>query len=364
MENRVWNFNAGPAVLPVSVLEQVRDEIFNYKGTGMSILETSHRTPQFDEILAKTQGLIADFLGIGDDYAVLFLQGGATMQFSMVPMNLLPQGKRAGYILTGVWSKKALDEVPKSCKGEAIVLATGKNENFSRIPERHEYDVPQDLAYMHVTSNNTIYGTEWPELPDTGSVPMVIDMSSDMLSRPVNMKNVGLIYAGAQKNLGPAGVTLVVVRKDMLRDVPGNLPILLDYRTHVDNNSLYNTPPVFAIYMLKLTMEWLKNLGGLEAVQKLNQKKGKLLYGTIDAMPEFYRGTTAVKDRSLMNATFRLVNEELEPVFVSEAKKAGLVGLKGHRSVGGVRASMYNALPVAAVEALVDFMKDFARKNG
>jgi phosphoserine aminotransferase len=302
-----------------------------------------------------------ELLGVPENYRVLFLQGGASLQFSMVPMNLLPAGGSADYIVTGAWSKAAVKEAKKV--GGVNIAATTEPENFTRIPRQDELQLQGSAAYVHFTSNNTIFGTEWRAEPEVGDVPLVCDMSSDFMSRPIDVSRYGLIYAGAQKNIGPAGLTAVIVRDDLLARRPEGLPTMLDYSVHAAKESLYNTPPAFAIYIAGLVMKWIKGLGGLDAVRRINEEKGGLLYDAIDAT-DFYRGTAEVESRSLMNVTFRLPSEELEKKFVAEATAAGLDGLKGHRSVGGLRASIYNAFPVDGVRALVDFMKEFERANG
>lgn len=347
--------------MPEAVLERAQAELFELPGAGMSILEMSHRSKTFEDILGRTQADLKELLGLPDNYHVLFVQGGASLQFSMVPLNLLADGKNADYILTGSWSQKARQEARKV--GTANVAASTKEENFRRIPRQEELRLDPAAEYVHITTNNTIFGTQWAKEPETGAVPLVADASSDILSRPIDVEKYGVIYAGTQKNMGPAGVTLVVLRKDMVRPVADDLPIMLDYKTHIENNSLYNTPNTFGIYMVGLVCQWLKSLGGLAAMQRLNEEKAALLYGAIDAT-EFYRGHAAPDSRSRMNVTFLLPNEDLEKRFAEEATAEGMVELKGHRSVGGLRASIYNAFPRAGVEALVQFMQEFERKNG
>lgn len=359
--NRIHNFNPGPAALPLSVLEQIRDEMLNYKGTGMSILETSHRSKTFEQIVNSAVERTKRLLNLGDEFHVVFIQGGATLQFAMVPMNLAIDGKPVDYINTGTWSTKAIKEA-KLQKKEVRVIASSEDENFSYIPK----DVHEDgkAAYLHFTSNNTIKGTQWKKFPDGNGVPLVSDMSSDIMSRRFDPKHFGLIYAGAQKNLGPAGVVMVIIREDMLERVPDNLPTLLKYTTYVENNSLANTPPCFAIYVVDLVLKWLEEeIGGLDKMEEINKKKAQLIYDVIDAS-DFYRGTAKKESRSLMNITFRLPSEQLEELFVKEALKEGLGGLKGHRSVGGCRASLYNAVSLESVKALADFMKHFESKYG
>ncbi|HKY06175.1 MAG TPA: 3-phosphoserine/phosphohydroxythreonine transaminase [Blastocatellia bacterium] len=359
--HRVFNFSAGPAVLPVPVLEEAQRDLVSLPGVGMSVLEISHRSKTFDEIIQTAEANIRRLAGVPDNYRILFLQGGASLQFSMVPMNLLPAGAKADYISTGVWSKKAIKEAQKI--GQVNVAASTEAENFTRIPGQEELKLDPEAAYLHYTTNNTIYGTEWKREPDAGRVPLVADASSDIFSRPINVERHGLIYAGAQKNLAPAGVTLVIIRDDLLERSPEGLATMLDYNTHAKNNSLYNTPPVFAIYVMGLVLKWLIQAGGLEAMLGRNQEKAALLYDLFDST-EFYRGHARPDSRSLMNVTFRLPSEELEKRFIAQATRAGFDGLKGHRSVGGCRASIYNAFPREGVEALVSFMKEFERTNG
>ncbi len=361
-DKRIWNFGAGPATLPVPVLEKARSEMLNYAGSGMSVMELSHRSKTYEAIQNGAKELVVELLGVPQGYKVLFLQGGASHQFAMIPMNLLPSGKSADYILTGYWSQKALKEA--KAIGTAKVAGSTETLNFKRIPEQNELQLDAGAAYCHLTSNNTIFGTQWKVFPNTGSVPLIADMSSDILSRKVDVGQFAMIYAGAQKNLGPAGVTLVIMREELIAKGRADLPVILKYSTHAENDSLYNTPPCYAIYVVKLVLEWVKGLGGLGAVEKRNEEKGKMLYGTIDGLKEYYKGTVDPKSRSLMNVTFRLPSEDLENKFIAEAKAAGFEGLKGHRSVGGIRVSMYNALEPEGIKALTDFMKEFARKNG
>jgi phosphoserine aminotransferase len=358
---RIFNFSAGPAVLPVEVLEQAQRDLLSLPGVGMSILEISHRSKTFDDVIQGCEADMRTLARIPPDYRILFLQGGASLQFSMVPMNLLPAGGSADYIVTGVWSQKAIKEAKRV--GGVKIAATTEAENFTRVPRQDELTLDPGAAYVHMTSNNTIFGTEWHWLPETGGVPLVSDMSSDIFSRPVDIAKHALIYAGAQKNLAPAGVTLVIVREDMLKRSPASLHTMLSYAVHAENQSLYNTPPVFAIYIMRLVMAWLLKNGGLEAVDKKNARKADKLYAEIDRTG-YYRGHAQKDARSRMNVTFRLPSEELEKTFAKRATAAGLDGLKGHRSVGGMRASIYNAFPEAGVDALVDFMREFERTNG
>jgi phosphoserine aminotransferase len=360
-ENRIFNFNAGPAALPVEVLEEIRDSFLNFGGSGMSITEISHRSALFDDVINDAVARTRRLLKLDDRFRVLFIQGGASLQFSMIPMNLLGEGDTADYVNTGTWSSKAIKEA--EILGKTItVAASSENKNFSYIPQNLTFN--NEAVYIHITSNNTIKGTQWASYPETGGIPLVADMSSDIMSRPFNVDKFGLIYAGAQKNIGPAGVCMVIIRDDMLKRVPNRLPSMLKYTTYASKNSMYNTPPCFAVYMIQLVMKWLEeSIGGIEKMQQINQAKARLLYETIDA-GDFYQGTAETDSRSLMNVTFRLPNEALEKQFVEQALKNGLGGLKGHRSVGGCRASIYNAVPLMAIEALVDFMKHFERKNG
>jgi len=358
---RIFNFSAGPAVLPVEVLEEAQQNLLALPGVGMSVLEISHRSPTFDEIIQGCEADIRALAGIPDNYRVLFLQGGASLQFSMVPMNLLPAGSSADYINTGAWSQKAIKEAKRV--GTVKIAASTEGEKFARVPKQSELQLDPNAAYVHMTSNNTIFGTEFTDLPEVGHVPLVSDTSSDMFSRPIDVTKHALIYAGAQKNLAPAGVTLVIIRDDMVKRSPSTLPTMLSYSVHVENQSMYNTPPVFAIYIMRLVMKWLLKQGGLAAIDKHNARKATKLYAEIDRTG-FYKGHAHKDSRSRMNVTFRLPSEELEKKFAKEATAAGLDGLKGHRSVGGMRASLYNAFPEAGVDALVGFMQEFERKNG
>jgi phosphoserine aminotransferase len=358
---RVFNFSAGPAVLPVDVLEEAQRDLLALPGVGMSVLEISHRSKTFDEIIQGCEADMRQLAGIPSNYRVLFLQGGASLQFSMVPLNLLPAGGAADYIVTGVWSQKAVKEAKRV--GPVQIAGSTESEKFTRIPAQQELRLDPSAAYVHMTSNNTIYGTEWHWLPDAGNVPLVSDASSDIFSRPIDVAKHALIYAGAQKNLAPAGVTVVIIREDLLARSPATLATMLSYAMHAESKSLYNTPPVFAIYVMRLVMKWLIKQGGLAAIEKHNVRKADKLYAEIDRSG-FYRGHAQKDSRSRMNVTFRLPSEELEKKFASEATAAGLDGLKGHRSVGGMRASLYNAFPEAGVDALVEFMREFEKKNG
>lgn len=361
MTERIHNFSAGPAVLPVPVLEQAQREMLSLPGIGMSVMEISHRSKPFDEIINSADAGLRELLGVPDGYHILFLQGGASLQFSMLAMNLLPQDGSADYILTGSWGKKAVKEA-KKC-GNVQIAATMADGGFTRVPGQDELTFDPHAAYVHLTTNETIEGVEWQTEPDTGSVPLIADASSDILSHPIPVGKYSLIYAGAQKNMGPSGVTLVILRDELLKRIPEGLHTMLDYRTHVQNKSLYNTPNTWGIYIIDMVCQWLKEKGGLEAMHSENRAKSQLLYEAIDAT-DFYRGHADPDSRSLMNVTFRLPSEELEKKFCAEATVQGLDGLKGHRSVGGIRASIYNAFPLAGVQALVSFMKEFERANG
>ena len=358
---RIHNFSAGPAVLPLEVLEQVQRDLLSLPGVGMSVMEISHRSTAFDDIIEGAEADLRKLGRIPDNYRVLFLQGGASLQFSMVPMNLMPAGGSADYLVTGVWAEKAVKEAKRV--GNVRIAATTAGENFARVPRPEELTFDPQAAYVHMTTNNTIYGTQFHYTPDTGAVPLVADASSDIYSRPLDVSKYGLIYAGAQKNLAPAGVTLVIVRDDLLKRGPSTLPTMLQYAVHAENKSMYNTPAVFPIYVMRLVLAWLVKAGGLEAVEKSNIRKAEKLYAEIDRTG-FYRGHAAPDSRSRMNVTFRLPSEELEKKFGKESTSAGLDGLKGHRSVGGMRASIYNAFPEAGVDALVQFMQEFERTNG
>ncbi|MFO7862024.1 MAG: 3-phosphoserine/phosphohydroxythreonine transaminase [Desulfosalsimonas sp.] len=358
--NRICNFNAGPAALPEPVLQELQANVLNFQDCCMSILEISHRSSDFDNVINDAVARTKRLLGIGEDYHVLFLQGGASLQFAMIPMNFLAEGRTADYINTGTWSTKAIKEAQIQ-KKNFNVAASSEDRNFAYIPK--QLSLNPDATFVHITSNNTIKGTQWDHFPDTGNVPLVADMSSDFMCRPIDMSKFGMIYVGAQKNIGPAGVCMVIVRDDMLKLIPDGLPTMLDYRTHVEKNSMYNTPPCFAIYTVQLVLKWLEEtVGGLGEMEKINRKKAELLYSAFDES-DFYKGTADLDSRSMMNVTFRLPSEELEKKFIDEAAQNGLGGLKGHRSVGGCRASIYNATTVENVEKLISFMKEFENKN-
>jgi phosphoserine aminotransferase len=359
--NRIHNFNPGPAALPLSVLEEIQENLLDFQGSGMSITEISHRSRQFDDVVNDAVTRTKRLLGLEDKFEVLFIQGGASLQFCMIPMNFLGPGRSADYVDTGTWSTKAIKEA--QLQGKSIqVVASSEDKNYSYIPKNLAFN--DDADFVHLTSNNTIKGTQWAQFPDTRGVPIICDMSSDIMSRPLDVNRFGMIYAGVQKNIGPAGACLVIIRKDLLDWIPDTVPTMLKYSTFSAKNSMYNTPPCFAVYTVQLVLKWLEDtVGGLDKMAAINQKKAHMLYGLLDAS-DFYRATAAADSRSLMNVTFRLPNEDLEKQFVEQALANGLGGLKGHRSVGGCRASVYNAVPPEAVEALVDFMKLFAQKNG
>jgi phosphoserine aminotransferase len=362
MTKRVHNFNPGPAVLPMEVLQQAQAEMLDYKGTGMSVMEISHRSKEFEAILAEAEKDLRDLLGIPAGYRILFLQGGASLQFAMLPMNLRPAGASADYIVTGTWSKKAFKESQKL--GLAKAAASMEAVNFNRLPAQSELNLDPKAAYLHFTSNETIHGVEYFTEPQSlPGVPLVCDASSDFLSRPIDISRYAMLYAGAQKNAGPAGVVICLIREEMLERVPANLPNLLDYRALSEEDSLLNTPPCWSIYIVGLVLKWAKGLGGLETIARRNQAKAGLVYKTMDDSGGFFKGH-AISDRSVMNIPFHLPGEKLEEQFASESRKAGLIGLKGHRSVGGMRASLYNALTLESVEELVRFMKEFQKKNG
>jgi phosphoserine aminotransferase len=361
MHDRIHNFNPGPAALPLPVLEEIQANFLNFNGSGMSITEVSHRSKWFDAVIEDAIARTRRLMGLDQRYHVLFLQGGASMQFAMVPMNLAHGDQTVDYVNTGTWSTKAIQEA--RLQGKTVnVAATSEDRHFAYIPR--DLNLTPDAAYLHLTSNNTIKGTQWPAFPETAGTPLIADMSSDIMSRPFDAAPFGLIYAGAQKNIGPSGVCMVIVREDLLERIPSGIPTMLNYTTYANKNSMYNTPPCFAIYMVQLVLKWLEEtVGGLAQMDALNRQKAGLIYGLLDRS-EFYRATADPDSRSLMNVTFRLPSEDLEQQFVAQALENGLGGLKGHRSVGGCRASIYNASPLPAVEALTDFMQTFERRNG
>lgn len=357
---RSHNFSAGPAILPTEVLQKAQEELLNYRGTGSSIMELSHRGPEFTEVDAQARERLTSLLGLGDEFDIQFLQGGASTQFLMVPYNYLSDGLSASYLNTGTWSKKAIKEA--KLFGKIHVPFTSEESNFNRVPVQSDFEVPADSEYLHFTSNNTIFGTQFPTEPESNGIPLVCDSSSDFLSRPLDIKKYGILYGGAQKNAGPSGLTIAIIRKDFLEKAKSeNMPSMMSYKTQ--SGTMFNTPPTFSIYVFNLVLEWIQNNGGLAGIQKKNQEKAGKLYAEIDS-DDFYRGTAEKASRSLMNVCYRLPSEDLEKQFVAEAAKLHLNGLKGHRSVGGIRASIYNACPAESVDTLISFMQDFRSKNG
>ncbi|WEK55237.1 MAG: 3-phosphoserine/phosphohydroxythreonine transaminase [Candidatus Cohnella colombiensis] len=362
MAKRAYNFNAGPAALPLAVLERARDQFVEFGNSGMSLMEMSHRGAIYEAVHNEAEANLRELYAIPDNYKVLFVQGGASTQFAMIPMNLLRPGTSAAYVATGSWATKAIEEA--KLFGDTKIAASSEADKYMRIPAISELDYSADAAYVHLTSNETIEGTQWVEYPDTGSIPLVGDLSSDILCRPIDVSKFGLIYAGAQKNLGPSGVTIVIIREDLIgKPALSAVPTMLRYDTHAKASSLYNTPPTFGIYMVNEVLKWVKEQGGLAAMEALNRQKAKLLYDAIDGSGGFYIGCAQTESRSIMNVTFRLGTEELEKKFAKESEAQGFVGLKGHRSVGGLRASIYNAVPLESVEALISFMKEFQSRN-
>lgn len=362
MSKRAYNFNAGPAALPLEVLQLAEQELVDYQGAGMSIMEMSHRGAIYEQLNNETQQLLSKLLGIPSNYKILFMQGGASTQFAMIPMNLLGAGQVGAYVMTGSWADKALKEA--KLIGDTTVVASSAEHKFNQMPDLSAIDVPANAAYLHVTSNETIEGTQFKQFPTGQAAPLIADMSSDILSRPLNVEQFGMIYAGAQKNLGPSGVTIVIVREDLVEKSPTTIPTMFRYDTHVKNNSLYNTPPSFSVYLVNRMLRWIDSKGGVAAIKQYNQEKTSLIYNVIDQSNGFYRGFADLGSRSPMNITFRIHTEELEKQFVKEAEQQGFVGLKGHRSVGGLRASTYNAVPRESCQALADFMIDFSKRNG
>ena len=358
-EKRVFNFSAGPSMLPVPVLEKAAKQMLNYENSGMSVMEMSHRSSSYLDIFNKTKDLLKKVMNIPDGYEIVFIQGGATQQFSMVPLNLLKNGK-ADYIITGSFSKKAATEAKKY--GEINIAYDGSDNDFKHIPTQDELKLDPEASYVHLCANNTIYGTEWKYVPETNGVPIIADMSSNILSKPIDVSKYGMIYAGAQKNMGIAGLGVAIIKEELLQKVPAKTPVLLDYQLMIDNDSMYNTPPAYAIYVLGLVLEWIDNLGGLEVMEQRNIKKAKLLYDYLDSS-DFYICHSDKDNRSLMNVTFTTPNKDLDAKFVKESIEAGMTNLKGHRSVGGIRASIYNAMPIEGVEKLIAFMKDFEIAN-
>ena len=357
---RVYNFSAGPAILPEAVLKKAADEMLDYRGTGMSVMEMSHRSKAFDDIIKSAEILLRELLNIPDKYHVLFLQGGASTQFSMVPMNLLSGRGKADYVHTGAWSKKAIPEAERF--GTVKIIASSEDKNYTYIPELDPDIFTKDADYFYIVTNNTIYGTRYTHIPDTGSVPLVADMSSNFLSEEIDVSKFGIIFAGAQKNVGPAGVTIVIIRDDLVGKAPDSVPTMLNYATHVEKDSLFNTPPCYNVYIAKLVFEWLKENGGIRAMQSRNEEKADLLYNYLD-QSGLFKGTAEKKDRSIMNVPFVSSDPELDKQFIAEAEQQGLKTLKGHRSVGGMRASIYNAMPVEGVKKLVEFMKKFEQEH-
>lgn len=359
---RVFNFSAGPSMLPESVLRRAADEMLDYQGSGQSVMEMSHRSKVYEGIIGSAESLLREVMNIPDNYKVLFLQGGASSQFAMIPLNLMTGSNKADFVLTGQWATKAYKEAARY--GTANVIASSKDKTFSYIPELDPATFSKDADYFHICMNNTIYGTRFTEFPETGNIPLVADISSCVLSEPIDVSKFGLLYAGAQKNMGPAGLTVVIIREDLIGHAMEMTPTMFNYQTHSENDSMFNTPPCYSIYMCMLVLDWLKNeIGGLEEMKKINEKKAGILYSFLDNS-KLFKGTVVPKDRSLMNIPFVTGNEELDAKFVKEVTAAGFVNLKGHRSVGGMRASIYNAMPVEGVEKLVAFMTEFEKNNG
>lgn len=362
---RKINFYAGPAALPLPALKKAQEELLDFEGTGMSVMEISHRAKEYDKVHNEAIALIKELLNIKDNYKILLLQGGGNLQFAMLPMNILWGGRKADYIVTGQWAKRAFKEAQIVACENARCIASTESEQFSRLPRPDEIKINADSSYVHICSNNTVYGTQWKNWPDTKGIPLAADMSSDFMWRPFDVSPFGFIYAGAQKNLGPSGLVVVIIRDDFLEMCSDKLPSMLQYKIHAEKNSLYNTPPCFSIYILRNVLLYNKSIGGVEAIYKNNLKKGELLYGCIDKYPDFYRGFVKVKeDRSYMNVNFFLPSEELTTKFIEEAKQNNMVGLKGYRTVGGIRVSMYNAVTISDIETLVSFMEDFVKRNG
>jgi len=356
----VFNFGAGPAILPESVLQKAADEMLNYKDSGMSVMEMSHRGKEFKGIIEKAEADLREIMDIPDNYKVLFVQGGASLQFSMIPLNIMNKNKRCDFINTGQWTKKAISEAKKF--GTVNIIATSENDNFTQIPDITSDMLSKDADYVHIATNNTIYGTAYNNIPDTGDVPLVADMSSNILSAPIDVSKFGIIFAGAQKNIGPAGVTIVIIREDLIGNAGDKVPALLDYKTYADAGSMYNTPPCYSIYIAGLVFEWIKEKGGLVAMEKLNKEKADILYDYIDSS-KLFNSPVRKEDRSLMNVPFVTGNDELDGKFIKQASEKGLKPLKGHRTVGGMRASIYNAMPIEGVKRLVEFMKEFEKDN-
>ncbi len=361
MSNRVFNFNPGPSTLPLDVLKRAQNELLDFKGTGMSILEISHRSPEYDEVHNSAIANAKALMGLDDSYKILFVGGGASSQFAHIPINFLKKGETAAYVDTGTWSTKAIKEA--GLFGNVHLAGSSKDDSYTFIPSADDLDLPSNTAYLHITTNNTIKGTQYYYIPETGEIPLIADMSSDILSKQLDFSKFSMIYAGAQKNLGPSGVTMIAIRASMLDKINDDVPTMFDYRTHASKNSLFNTPPVFPIYIVKLVFDWIQEQGGLAAVEEVNRKKKDTVYGLIDQYPDFFRGPVKTESRSWMNVALRLPSEELEQKLIAETKAAGFIGLKGHRSVGGVRVSIYNAMTLEGVEKVTDFMTDFMHKN-
>ncbi|MBD3235594.1 MAG: 3-phosphoserine/phosphohydroxythreonine transaminase [Candidatus Eisenbacteria bacterium] len=359
---RIHNFYAGPAVLPLGALERAQREMLDWEGSGTSVMETSHRSKEYDALHAEAIQLVRDLLAVPDNYHILFLQGGASLQFCMVPMNLLAAEQTADYLHTGTWAKKAIAEAKHF--GQVHIAYDGEADGLTRVPQQADLQLTPGARYVHFTSNNTIKGTQYHTFPDAGDVPLVCDMSSDFMWRPFDVSPFGIIYAGAQKNVGPSGVTVVLIRDDIVAQCRDDIPTLLKYKTHVEKNSLFNTPPCFNVYMLRNVLQIFQEMGGLQKIEEINRRKAGLIYETIDRNPDFFRAPVEKESRSMMNVVFRLPSEELEAQFVAQGKQRGMVGLKGHRSVGGIRISTYNSCPEASVAAVVDFMKEFAKAHG
>ena len=359
--SRVYNFSAGPSMLPEEVLKKAAAEMLDYEGSGQSVMEMSHRSKVYDSIIKGAESLLRELMNIPENYKVLFLQGGASTQFAAIPLNFMNGSKKADFIITGQWAKKAFSEAKKY--GDAKAVASSEDEVYSYIPKTTKADFRSDADYVYICMNNTIYGTVYKELPDTGDIPLIADISSCFLSEPLDVTKFAMVYGGAQKNVAPAGLTIAIIREDLLGNARDITPTMLDYKIHADNDSLYNTPPCYTIYVCKLVLEWIKNLGGLEKMKELNEVKAKMLYDFLDNS-KLFKGTVKKEDRSLMNVPFITGNEELDTKFVKEATAAGLVNLKGHRTVGGMRASIYNAMPIEGVKALVEFMEKFEKENG
>ena len=359
--SRVYNFSAGPSMLPEEVLKKAAAEMLDYEGSGQSVMEMSHRSKVYDSIIKGAESLLRELMNIPENYKVLFLQGGASTQFAAIPLNFMNGSKKADFIITGQWAKKAFSEAKKY--GDAKAVASSEDEVYSYIPKTTKADFRSDADYVYICMNNTIYGTVYKDLPDTGDIPLIADISSCFLSEPLDVTKFAMVYGGAQKNVAPAGLTIAIIREDLLGNARDITPTMLDYKIHADNDSLYNTPPCYTIYVCKLVLEWIKNLGGLEKMKELNEVKAKMLYDFLDNS-KLFKGTVKKEDRSLMNVPFITGNEELDAKFVKEATAAGLVNLKGHRTVGGMRASIYNAMPIEGVKALVEFMEKFEKENG